>query len=150
MGRKKSLSSSNETAICEKFKYGSTIAELMAEYQVSRNTVKNYLIKVGLWEKKNSSKIDLNDEKALALLSSDKSATELSKELGCSLDTIRRARLKLEGKKDVPKTKRVHVAEREVKGGIQIEKKYQISNVEYEGKKYLDITDVINNLNEIL
>ncbi len=122
----------------------------MAEYQVSRNTVKNYLIRAGLWEKKSSSKIDLNDEKALALLKSDKSATELSKELGCSLDTIRRTRLKLEGKKDVPKTKREHVAERKVKGGIRIEKKYQISNVEYEGKSYLDITDVINNLNEIL
>lgn len=122
----------------------------MAEYQVSRNTVKNYLIRAGLWEKKSGSKIDLKDERALALLRSGKSATELSKELGCSLDTIRRARLKLEGKKDVPKTERKHVVERKVKGGIRIEKKYKISNVEYEGKSYLDITDVINNLNEIL
>lgn len=150
MGRKKSLGSSNEMAICEKFKNGSTVAELMAEYQVSRNTVKNYLIRAGLWEKKSGSKIDLKDEWALALLRSDKSATEISKELGCSLDTIRRARLKLEGKKDVPKTKREHVVERKVKGGIRIEKKYKVSNVEYEGKSYLDITDVINNLNEML
>lgn len=126
------------------------MTELMVEYQVSRNTVKNYLIAADLWERKTVSKIDLNDEKIAALLRSDKSATELSKELGCSLDTIRRQRLKLEGKKDIPKTKREHVVAREVKGGIRIEKKYKTSNVEYEGKRYIDITDLINNLNDIL
>ena len=85
-----------------------------------------------------------------ALLMSDKSSTELSKELGCSLDTIRRKRLKLEGKKDIPKTKRDHVVARKVKGGIRIKKKYKTPMVEYDGKRYIDITDMINNLNDIL
>lgn len=144
------MDSLNESAICEKFQNGSTVAELMAEYQVSRNTIKNYLIAAGLWERKSDSKIDLNDEKVRTLLMSDKSATELSKELGCSLDTIRRKRLKLEGKKDIPKTKRDHVVEREVKGGVRIRKQYKTPMVEYEGKRYIDITNMIDNLNDIL
>lgn len=144
------MDSSNESAICEKFKNGRTIAELMAEYELSRNTIRNYLIAAGLWERKSNSKVDLNDKKVRALLMSDKSSTELSKELGCSLDTIRRKRLKLEGKKDIPKTKRDHVVARKVKGGIRIKKKYKTPMVEYDGKRYIDITDMINNLNDIL
>lgn len=123
---------------------------MMAEYELSRNTIRNYLIAAGLWERKNDSKIDLNDKKVCALLMSNKSATELSKELGCSLDTIRRKRLKLEGKKDIPKTKRDNVVQRKIKGGIRIRKQYKTPMVEYEGKRYIDITDMINNLNDIL
>lgn len=122
----------------------------MAEYELSRNTIRNYLIAAGLWERKSDSKIDWNDKKVRALLMSNKSATELSKELGCSLDTIRRKRLKLEGKKDIPKTKRDHVVQRKVKGGVRIRKQYKTPMVEYEGKRYIDITDMINNLNDIL
>lgn len=150
MGRNRKLASVAKSVICEKFKNGSTVTELANEYQVSRNTIKNYLKESNLWEKQCSLKVDIEEENVRALLESDKTATELSKELGCSLDTIRRKRLKLEGKKDVPKTKREHYVEPEVKGGIRIEKRYKTPVVEYEGKKYVDITELINNLNDIL
>lgn len=150
MGRNRKLASVVKSVICEKFRNGSTVTELANEYQVSRNTIKNYLKESDLWETHSSLKIDISEENVRTLLKSDRSATELSKELGCSLDTIRRKRLKLEGKEDVPKTKREHYTEPEVKGGIRIEKRYKMPIVEHEGKKYVDITDLINNLNDIL
>ena len=150
MGRNKKLASVTKLVICEKFKNGCSVTELANEYQVSRNTIKNYLKESNLWEKQSSLRIDLHHENVRALIESDKTATELSKELGCSLDTIRRKRLELEGKKDIPKTKRERYTEPEVKGGVRIKKRYKTSVIEHEGKKYVDITDLINNLNDIL
>ena len=147
MGRKVKVDAKSKQIISEKYQLGHSVTELANEFQVTRNTIKNYLKEVGIWEKGTSLRIDLNDKNILGLLCSDLSAVELARELGCSLDTVRRKRLQINGKKDVPKEKRKVYIVPEVKGGIKSNQRYHIERVEYQGKRYFDITDIFNNLN---
>lgn len=148
MGKSKKINLTDETILCEKYQRGCSVTELADEYQVSRNTIKNYLKRFGLWKKGDTLKVDIREERVYQLLSSSKSAVELSKELNCSLDTIRRKRLEIKGLKDVPLRKRMHYVSGDIKGGKKVKRKYECKSVEFEGKRYLDVTNLITNMND--
>lgn len=150
MSRSKKVNPKDKEIICNKFLRGVSVTELASEFDITRNTVKNYLKEGGLWKKQNSLKIDINDKRVRQILNSSMTASEIAKELNCSLDTVRRKKMKLEGKKAVNVKKRIHIVEPEVKGGIRLDKTISLPRVQYNGKHYVDVTYILDNYNDLM